>query len=646
MFNKLLSNLPFNPSLIHQVSFYAKRLKKEAAIRRVGFGFIALTMVLQILAVNTPAEASCDPANNDIIRCGFSTRDQAVRHCRGNTQGFGSMLSHYGVSCDALAGAGTQTIRSTDNNRQLFSAGRRPYGKPYEYAASIQGAGNIFWRPLWSWDSAGPSSYRALTMRAANGAPMMILYDCGNLVIDQSNKPETKPEPPPVLRVGKQNNPTGSVKPGDTIEYTLGFTNTGGTAAFFSVNDELPSQMTYVSSQANGWGFEQKGQKLKWYNNTPPYYTFGNTTAFGTPGFIKVKAKVNANTPHGTTLCNKTYIEDVNPANSQVRRWNQAVVCNTVQVPCPTGQVLVNGRCTTPAVPEAACESLTIVSSASSRTKRTLKAKASTFQGATISSYTYSFGDGTKDQTVKSTDKENTVEHEYPGEGTFTTKVTVATSVGNRTSTACETVAVIKPEDKTPIPVLSKKAKNVTQGLEDATTKAANGGDVIEYSLTTTNQGDGDLKDAVLLPEDLADVLQYALLDTTSLQGGTFDQQTNALSWNDKVTIKAGQSVTRTFRVTIKNPIPETTSPDSNPGSYDMVLTNVYGNTLNIKLPKSVAKVTEQTTKSLPNTGPGTNLVIGFALTTVVGYFFARTRLLAQELEIVKDDYAHSTGGA
>lgn len=547
MFNKLLSNLPFNPSLIHQVSFYTKRLRKEAAIRRVGFLFIALTMVLQIVAINTPAEASCDAANNDIIRCGFGSRDQALRHCQSNTQGFGAMLQHYGVGCDAVGGAATVSIRSTDNNRQLFSAGRRQYGKPSEYPVTIPGAGTIYWRPLWSWDSAGPSTYQALRMQAGNGATVYILYSCGNLVIDQSRPPEPKKEAPPQLRVGKVNDPVGQVKPGDTITYTIAFTNTGGTAAFFSVKDTFPAELDFVGSQHGNWIFNRSGNSMQWANNTPPFYTFGNTDALGTPGFIKVTGRVKASVANGTKICNKAWVEDVNVDTKKVRKWNEVTVCNQVGITCPPGQILENNKCVKP--PE---------------------------------------------------------------------------------------------QPKTPLISQSKKAKNITQNLADATTKAANAGDVIEYSLTTTNSGSGDAKNYQLLPEDLTDVLQYAVLDTTSLNGGTFDPQANSLSWRNKVTIKANQSITKTFRVKIKDPIPETVTPNSNPGSYDMILTNVYGNTINIPLPKSVPKITEQTAKSLPNTGPGTNIAIGFSLTVVIGYFFARSRLLTQELEIVKSEY---TGG-
>jgi hypothetical protein len=76
-----------------------------------------------------------------------------------------------------------------------------------------------------------------------------------------------------------------------------------------------------------------------------------------------------------------------------------------------------------------------------------------------------------------------------------------------------------------------------------------------------------------------------------------------------------------------------------------MTLTNVYGNTVEIKLPSTILKTTETVTTSLPNTGPGEALVIGAGLTTIVGYFFARSRLMSKELDIVRNEYATTSGG-
>lgn len=544
MFKKLLSNLPFNPSLITQVSFYTKRLKQESTLRKAGFVFVALTLMVQIFATMAPAEASNQCSSNDIIRCGFNTRSEAVQRCNSNTYGFRTIIEYYGVTCGTLANASTQTVAATAYGNDLFSMGRNPYRKAGEYPKAIPGAGTFYLRHLSSW---GNTSYKMLVMKTPDGQPFMVMYDCGNIVIQQNYQPPSKPEPPAKLKFAKLNDPTGTVKPGDTIKYTLAFTNTGGTAAFFSVNDTLGPQLEYIDSQYGNWIFTQTGQTLKWTNNTPPFYTFGNTDALGTPGFITVRARVKAGTPTGSTVCNTGWLSDVNPATKQVQKTGETTVCNKVIEECPTGTVAQpNGKC----------------------------------------------------------------------------------------------APVPPPVNKTPLIVREKKAKNITQNIQDANGTTANPGDVIEYSLITKNLGDGDSKDTVLLQEELADVLEYADLDMNTLNGAVFDNDTQTLAWNKPITIKANEVVTKTFRVKVKDPIPQTPRSTSNPGSYDLVMTNIYVNTkIDIKLPGSIQKTTEQANTALPNTGPGEALAIGSSLTVIVGYFFARSRLMVKELEFVKQEY-------
>jgi hypothetical protein len=48
--------------------------------------------------------------------------------------------------------------------------------------------------------------------------------------------------------------------------------------------------------------------------------------------------------------------------------------------------------------------------------------------------------------------------------------------------------------------------------------------------------------------------------------------------------------------------------------------------------------------ETIPNTGPGTSLVMGFTLVTIVGYFFARSRIMAKELVLLREEYAPSGG--
>lgn len=646
MFNKLLSNLPYNPSLINQVAFYAKRLHRESSLRRIGFFFVAATMALQVFASIVPAQANsnCDPTGNDILSCGFHTPEEAFKKCRKNEQQFAQILEYYKVSCDRLESTAQTTTINANANRKLKSVGRQRSSTNTAGATTVQIPGVdgiLHWRYLWGWGNITPKVLKATT---SDNQTLMVMYDCGNLVIaDDFNL--DRPQPDSDLSLAKTNQPSGDVKPGDTIDYTLVFANKGGTAAFFSVNDALPPQLSYVSSQYGDWKLDNKNPQLKWYNNTP-FATFGNTDLFGTPGFIKVQAKVNDGVPSGTTICNVGWLNDVKVGTDQIREWGRTQVCNTVRITCPEGQLLntAGTGCENVVVPQVSCTYLKITKE-SSRTKRTFETKVEAVNGATIKSYAYDFGDKSKTETKDSKDTKNSIDHEFKNAGIYDVSVVVDTSIG-KVSQGCTTKAIIKPEDGKPLLRPSKTAKNITQKLEDASSKKAAAGDVIEYALTTKNYGDGDSKDTQLDSEDLSDVLQYATLDTNTLMGGVFDLKTNVLSWRGKITIKAGQSITKTFRVTIKNPIPESSTPPANQDSYDYVLTNTYGNTIKIELPKSVPKITEQvTTKSLPNTGPGTSLIAGFSMTLVIGYFFARSRLLGQELDIVKHEYASSAGG-
>jgi uncharacterized repeat protein (TIGR01451 family) len=545
MYKKLLSNLPFNPSLISQVAFYAKRLRKESSIRRTGFILMSLTFAVQAFAVIAPAEASNQCSSNDVIRCGFKSQSEAVQRCNANTAGFGSILNYYGISCEKLASAQTQTIPSNAFGNSLYSMGRNPYNKPGEYGVDIPSAGHYYLRPLSSW---GNTSYKMLVTKTTDNKLFMVMYSCGNIVIEKGYTPPAKEEPPSLLKLAKVNNPTGTVKPGDIIDYTLAFSNTGGNSAFFSVNDKLPNELEYISSEYGNWKLEKNGNELKWFNNTPPFYTFGNTDALGTPGFIKLKAKVKPDTPSGTVVCNKGWLIDVNIQTKQTQTWSPVEVCNTVLVECPEGTIPKDGKCVPPEEPTP-------------------------------------------------------------------------------------------EEPKEPILAVEKKAKNLTQNIDDANNTTANAGDTIEYTLTTNNFGDGEAKDIILKPESLADILEYANLDLNSLGDGVYDTDSQTIAWNKPVTIKSKESITKTFKVTVKNPVPKTPSPHGNPGSFDLMMTNVYGNTINIKLPKSVTKTTEEVNKTLPNTGPGEALLIGTLTTSFIGYFFARSKLMTKELELVKQEY-------
>ena len=113
----------------------------------------------------------------------------------------------------------------------------------------------------------------------------------------------------------------------------------------------------------------------------------------------------------------------------------------------------------------------------------------------------------------------------------------------------------------------SKSAWNTTLN-KDATAQKARAADEIKYSLTTKNSGQD--QGSITISDDLADILEFA--DIKDLGGGTLSG--NTISYGS-VTIPAGQTVTETFTVKVKDPLPLS-------GDYKMV--NTYGNTITVEI--------------------------------------------------------------
>lgn len=230
-----------------------------------------------------------------------------------------------------------------------------------------------------------------------------------------------------------------------------------------------------------------------------------------------------------------------------------------------------------------------------------------------------------------------------PGRYTFTMGVTYdgnKVATGNDTGKCAKTVYVDNetcknPNDHNSCITQNKRAANITENINDANNTTAQAGDTIEYTLSATNTEKYTTDSKYVIKDYIGDILYYA--DTVNLNGGTVNSQ-KIVSWPAQ-DIKPGQTVSRKFTVKVKNPIPATPVGQSNPTSYDLTMTNSYGDTIIIKLPPPTGKIIESTASSLPNTGPGTNVMIAVGLTMVIGYFFARSRLLAKEMDIVRVEY-------
>lgn len=171
-----------------------------------------------------------------------------------------------------------------------------------------------------------------------------------------------------------------------------------------------------------------------------------------------------------------------------------------------------------------------------------------------------------------------------------------------------------------------KKASNITANISDANGTTAQPGNVINYTLSATNSGKSNVK-GFIFQESLSDVLDYA--DVVDLHGGTLDRY-NVVSWPEE-TIGAGATATHQVTVKVKDPIPATPADPANPEHFNLTMTNVYGDVVNIKVPAPPVKAIQTVAASLPNTGPGTTMAITATIVIMGGYFYGRARLLARE---------------
>ena len=86
MFRKLVSSLPFSPALVGQLGFYARRLSREQATRRLGFIFTALAIMVQAFALMSPPDQTyaASPTNECSYNDALTKNDPRCRACPYN----------------------------------------------------------------------------------------------------------------------------------------------------------------------------------------------------------------------------------------------------------------------------------------------------------------------------------------------------------------------------------------------------------------------------------------------------------------------------------------------------------------------------------------------------------------------------------
>jgi hypothetical protein len=319
-----------------------------------------------------------------------------------------------------------------------------------------------------------------------------------------------------------------------------------------------------------------------------------------------------------------------------------------------------------PPAPTPVADCSALASKIVSRTRFELNATATSGSGATISSYTFTVKDSAGKvaytKTVPSTAlTASSGQFNLATVGTYSASVAVTTSVGIKTSSACTTKLTVAPPDKCPVNgsitvddkecqpcpgkdtlwikdelcsakiVQSKTALNISQSSVDATTIAARESDQIRYTLTIENTG--LLSQSVDLKENLADVLEYATIIDNG--GGIYDSTSKTLTW-PSITLDKSEKQTRVFAVRLLDKIPATAQGSSDPSSFNCVMTNTFGNQVDINITCPTEKIVETVVNELPTTGPTENMIFAGVILAIATYFYARTRQVKKEVRLIR----------
>jgi len=602
-------------------------------------------MLVQVYAVAVPPQKSLASQSSDYIINNLQTKTDILNAWDGKTadQDVAKIFGRFGLTradIEKLPEQPNVTIAS--NQAEYWTTGRTSLSAVSKAGEILQkykdsevpvnyGNGTVYLRELRAWDIVNPVNYYRAFQGTKNGENFWILVDCGNF---------TRVKKPPL------NNPDVDIrksidggarelKPGD--EYTFRFEYRNG------VEDSKPAENVKIVDQLDIEHFNvvspknldiSKQGKLTYHIGTVAYSEHWRTA-------LTITVRLKKEIPNGQRVCNAATITSSNAGEDTSTGPH---LCIKVLNPCPYDDDIpsqTDERCTKPTL--VCTQTLSDFNKSTKEATFTTKVASSNKRLTHITAYEYDFGDKSN-KTNKTSEYTDVVKHTYkPGNYTATAviKYYIGDLKDNVKSITCE--AEVETEPDKPLS-REKLAQNITQNIV-ATQNKANGGDVIEYSLMVRNTYGYDRLN-YNIADYIGDILDYATLDTAFLkkQGGVYKEDSKTVRWEGQ-TVKANSVLTKKFRVTIKNPVPTTNQPSNITTTFDCVISNKYGTEIAIPINCPIVKVVvEPAATTLPKTGPGTSLLIGFAMTAVVGYFFARSKLLGKELELVREEYVAGGG--
>lgn len=288
MFKKLVSNIPFNPSLIENIPEYRAILLKERKLRLLGFIILLVAFAIQLFATFFPANSALASSPNDLISGGFSSQSMADKYCSNNIDDFKNILANYSITCNDLSIASTTTFAAGSDHNGLYSLNRLSYGNSPENQVSIN-SHNYWVRPLWQGSGLNTVNLKALQVTSSQGTTYFVLFNSADLVF--KGLPPTTwlcsdsscPELMISVRDGSTDNLNNTqVQPGDTIIYTLSATNLSDkTINNYSISTNFSSALAYSKISNLYGGKLGSNNQISWpITNINPGQTIARNASF------------------------------------------------------------------------------------------------------------------------------------------------------------------------------------------------------------------------------------------------------------------------------------------------------------------------------------------------------------------------------
>lgn len=276
MFRKLISNLPFSPALVHDVGFYAKRLRKEEITRRFTTLFVVLALIMQSLAVFSAPESANASSEQDIVRGGVSSLDDFLLRYDHNEDDLKDIFTTLGLTKEEIASAQPTRI-TTDRDTYLLTR----YGQlnasstevSLSYSKSSGGTGMRYFSPLLG-IGAQSHSYDGWSGTSAAVGWFAIMKTNGGLVtqgLPASIDPAALGTPSATKTITATNLTQDSKTPStiaqslDKIAYTIKATNNTETSLTTPLSVNISDILEYARLiDAGGGTLNEKTGALTW----------------------------------------------------------------------------------------------------------------------------------------------------------------------------------------------------------------------------------------------------------------------------------------------------------------------------------------------------------------------------------------------